>query len=538
MKVKKRLQIAQYFTLHTSHFILYISCLFAAVCLISCESDKGRPPAQKEVKQAEPVYDASVCSESYPYGGFYPKDPQKLQEVVDKFLKDAGHQDVPGQPVAVISPHAGYMFSAPVAAYSYKALENIEPETLILVGPSHIYYQSTGAPLQGASILTEGLFKNPLGTLTIDSEIAKKIVAADPKLFRYEPLAFTGPAGSEHCLEVQLPFLQRVLKKEFKIVMILVNEENLSLTEKLAKAVANACAGKKVILIASSDLAHYPPYEAANKIDRETLNSFETLEPEEILMRSAELLRQQVSVPQPACTACGLAAIMTVVTAAKRLGADSSKLLKYANSGDAYPPGKDKVVGYGALVLYRAAKESPISPEGQKTLLTIARNAITAALEKRPFGVKEGEGELAVRRGVFVTLLIDGQLRGCIGRFFSCETLPKTVAQVAPLSAFRDERFVPVTKEEIPKIKINISILSPRVPVDSVDKIVLGKHGICVQESREKSATFLPEVATEQGWNLQTFLSECCKKGGMAPDAWKKPDIIIHTYTTQVFGEK
>jgi hypothetical protein len=537
MKVEKRFPIIPDFKLLTLHFILYTSCFLAAISLISCESGDQKTTPQKAEQPTGPVYNATVCSDSYPGGGFYPKDAQKLQEVVDRFLKDAGRQDVPGEPIAVISPHAGYIFSGAVAAYSYKALENLEPETVILVGPSHAYEANVGAPLRGASILTEGVFKNPLGTLTIDSEIAKKIVAADPKLFRNESLAFTGPARSEHCLEVQLPFLQRVLKKEFKIVMILVNEEDLSLTEKLAKAVAHACAGKKVILIASSDLAHFPAYEAANKIDRETLNSFETLEPEEILMRSAESLRK--GVPQLRCTACGIAAIMTVVTAAKRLGADNSKLLKYANSGDVDIFGeRDRVVGYGALVLYRAAKESLISPEGQKTLLTIARDAITARLEKGVIAALEGEGELAARRGVFVTLLIDGQLRGCIGCFYSSRTLPETVARYAPLSAFDDTRFVPVTKEEITKINIKISILSPRVPVDSVDKIVLGKHGICVQDSLGRSATFLPEVATEQGWNMGTFLGECCRKGGMAPDAWKKPDTIIQVYTTQVFGEK
>jgi hypothetical protein len=520
----------------------FLVCILAAATILSCKSEREEPSTRKVEQRAEPIYDAAACSVDYPNGGFYPKDPRQLQDLVDKCLKEAGTQDVPGEPVAVVSPHAGYMFSAPVAAYSYKALENLEPETVILVGPSHIYRGPAGAGLKGASILTEGSFRNSLGALSIDSEIARKIVAADPKLFRNEPLAFRGTARSEHSLEVQLPFLQRVLKKEFKIVMILVNDEDVSLSDKLGKAIADACAGKKVILIASSDLTHRPPYSDACEIDQETIKSFLTLDPGKILKRSEELMRRDV--PQLECTACGLAAVMTVFSAARKLGADSIKLLKYANSGDTYPPSKDSVVGYGALVLYRAAGGGFISPKGQKTLLSIARESITAALEGRPFKPKEGEGELAARRGVFVTLLINGQLRGCKGCFDSLyeeplPTLPKTIAQVALSSAFQDTtRFQPVTKQEIPKIKIRISILSPLVPVDSVDKIVLGKHGILIQDSRGRGATFLPEVATEQGWNLQTLLTECCIKGHMAPDAWKKPDTKIFVYTTQVFGEE
>jgi AmmeMemoRadiSam system protein A len=358
----------------------------------------------------------------------------------------------------------------------------------------------------------------------------------------YEQFNFEPHRHREHAIETQVPFLQLALAGNFRIVAIAVTNFEMGFVKKVADALAEVFKGKKVLLVASTDLTHYPPYEKANEIDAQMMESWKTLDGAEIVEREAELVREHPIALRDGCAMCGRAAVAIVVEAAKLLDADSIELLKYANSGDTPRGSKDEVVGYGAAVVYEKIKLGELSRAGQRFLLKVAREAITTYIAEGKLPAFEANSEeLKMKRAVFVTLMKHDKLRGCIGCFSSDEELPITVAKFAVCSGMEDTRFDPVREREMKDIKIEISILSEEFKkVKSVDEIVLGKHGIRVVDPRTgRSGTYLPGVPIDHNMTLETFLSKCCaEKLGVAADAWKKGKVDIYTYTTQKFGEK
>ncbi|GAI03683.1 unnamed protein product, partial [marine sediment metagenome] len=191
-------------------------------------------------------------------GAFYPGNRLLLQRQVDGFLAKAKKVELEGKLIALISPHAGYIYSGPVAAYTYKQLTGRDFDTVILIGPSH------RGGFAGASVYNQGPYQTPLGLIEVDSDLANKIIAQD-KSIRYISQAH----NREHSLEVQLPFLQRTLK-DFKIIPILISEPSLKNCRILADAIFKSIKGKKVLIIASTDLSHYQPYKEACRLDKIT----------------------------------------------------------------------------------------------------------------------------------------------------------------------------------------------------------------------------------------------------------------------------
>ncbi len=462
-------------------------------------------------------------------GAFYPGNRLLLRRQVDGFLAKAKKVELEGELIALISPHAGYIYSGPIAAYSYKQLKKKDFDTVILIGPSH------RVGFAGASIYNQGPYQTPLGLVEVDSDLASKIIAQD-KSIRYIPQAHI----REHSLEVQLPFLQRTLK-DFKIVPILISEPSLKNCQILADAIFKSIKGKKVLIVASTDLSHYQPYNKARQLDKVTLDAIVTLNPEEVAKKG---------------DMCGQAAVLTTILLARRLGADKAIVLKYLNSGDTAGP-KDGVVGYGAVAISKkgekemegayfkrsekqgsAHRAGSYSKKEREELLKIARDSIKSYLTTRkPPRIETENPKLKQKRGVFVTLRRGKALRGCIGFIEPIFPLYHAISECAISAATKDTRFPPVTEGELPKITIEISVLSPTKRVVSVDEIKMGVHGVVAKKGLNQGI-FLPQVATETGWSKEEFLGHLCRgKAGLPSDAWKDKDTEIYIFTVEKFKD-
>jgi AmmeMemoRadiSam system protein A len=178
----------------------------------------------------------------------------------------------------------------------------------------------------------------------------------------------------------------------------------------------------------------------------------------------------------------------------------------------------------------------PLSDKDGLLLLQTAREAIGARLAGRPPRFPASPPELAVQCGAFVTLKVEGRLRGCIGHITACQPLVDAVRDAAVSSAFEDPRFPPLRPEEWPRVRIEISVLSPFQLMTDIRRIIVGVHGIMVQ-SGQRSGLLLPQVATEQGWGREAFLAHGCRKAGLPADAWRLPETRIEVFTAAVFQE-
>ena len=465
-------------------------------------------------------------------GAFYPCDAQTLSVQIDNFLNKANVEEVKAEIFALISPHAGYIYSGPVAAFGYKAIKSRNYKTVIILGPSHFF------GFNGISVWPQGSFRTPLGDVLVDEKFTKELIAQIQKA-RFIPEAF----AKEHSLEVQIPFLQKVLGNfsaiegggvtthcGWKIVPIVMGRLNLQDCKRLASVLKKIIAGRRdVLVVASTDLSHYHPYSEAIDIDKRTLSYIENFDFDglwrEALIGNAEL--------------CGLRSVITTLILAKEQNINGVKVLKYANSGDT-AGGKGKVVGYASVIIYNEEnrEENMLNKEEREKLLKIARDSFENYItngERLNFTVDDSA--LTKVQGAFVTLNEKGQLRGCIGRIIADKPLFQVVADMAIEAATGDPRFPPVTKKELSDIEVEISVLSPFEKIDDVSKIEVGKHGIMMRRGFN-SGLLLPQVATEYGWDRDTFLGHTCYKAGLPTDAWKDKATEIYIFSAEVFSEK
>jgi hypothetical protein len=469
-------------------------------------------------------------------GQFYPDDPEQLAYLTDNYIASAKPSKTRGTLVACLAPHAGFVFSGPVAGYTYRALQGQDVDTAILIGLCH------GYPLRGASIYPRGFFETPLGKVPINEALAKKIMDRS-SLIEDIPAAHAG----EHSLETQLPFLQRIFKK-ITIVPLLIGNPSLKICKEIGLAIAAAVKQERVIVIASSDMSHFPSYADAVRLDKQAIMSILTLKPEQLDSNIDRLMNEGAG--NVSCVMCGAGANETTMYAAQALGADSAALLKYANSGDT-AGSKDRVVGYASVIFTKSRKEESamtqenvvfsIQPENQKILLQIARKSIAAFIKekKMPRVSAREDSELQGLAAVFVTLTKDnGNLRGCIGTTEARYPLIDAVNQLAVSAAFQDPRFSPVAESELPDIHIEISVLSPLKQIQSSDEITPGVHGVVV-ERNGNAGLFLPQVWEHFPNDKEAFMGELCsQKAGLPRDSWKKDKTIkIYTFTVFAFEE-
>ena len=483
---------------------------------IQTEKPNIRPPAL-----AGTWYKGEPAALKKDVEGYLARVPQKL---IREFQSQKIH--------AVITPHAGHTYSGQGEAYLYALLKNRPIKRVILIGPS--YY----AGYRGVAVSQFTHYQTPLGKVPLDRAVCRQLLAGGG-LFRDEPVA----EKREHSLEIQLPFLQTVLK-DFKLVPLIIGRINQSDYATAAKTIKKFI-DDETLIIASSDFTHYgknfrhTPYKKdirANieKTDRAALQHALDLNGSRFVSH----------VEENNLTICGYRPIALMLSL---LPADApGRLLHYYTSGDANRDYSHSV-SY-ASVVFTERQQSPdligtaddkLNRAEEQTLLKLARATLKTYLkdQTRP-DLKDYRLTpfLKKKSGIFVTLKKNGRLRGCIGRIFDPQPLAESTIEYTIHSAIHDSRFRSVTLDEEPDLHIEISVLSPMRRVKGYRDIVVGPHGVYLVKG-SRSAVFLPQVAPEQGWDRKEMLEQLCLKAGLAKGAWKQPDMQFFVFTAHVFQE-
>ena len=479
-------------------------------------------------RETESAHAEAVVRPPAVAGGFYPGDGSALRADMQRYLSQVEAKPLPGKLVALIVPHAGYMYSGPVAAYAYRQLQGRHYDTVVVIGPSHRAFFS------GAALSSADQWATPLGSVPVDRSACDALSQSD-----HGARVFDDAHESEHSIEVQLPFLQTTLG-DFKLLPILMADFSEQNCSALAQGLAQWARGRSVLLIASSDMSHYPAYEDAVRVDGETLKSIETLDAGKVAATTKKLMSQGVA--NLSTCLCGEGPVRTVLEAARLLGADRVEELRYANSGDVAGGSRDRVVGYCAVAICGKevgtvrSGEGELSPAQQQRLLSVARGAIEEYVRTgRRIEIEESDPALLRPGAAFVTLRERGELRGCIGILEARAPLIETVRDRAIMAATSDPRFPPVGTEELPELEVEVSVLSPLRKVASADEIDISKHGIVVQAGQQ-SGVFLPQVAQETGWSREVLLGHLCRdKAGLPSDTWKR-GANLYVFTVQAFS--
>ncbi len=522
-------------------------CFLLAVLLLSCGQGEGsgiiaEPEAtgQSRVAEIPPVLRPSVA------GSFYPADAKELRADIERYFESANVPDIKGKIAAVIVPHAGYVYSGPVAAYAYKAIArafesqesglNKKPDAVVVLAFDHRGRDA------GVSVYYRGVVETPLGQAPVNETIARELLESDRRI-SFRDKVFVG----EHSAEVQIPFIQVALPG-VPVVPVLFGWQGLESIGAVSRGLEKIARHHDILVVASTDLSHYHPYEKANSLDGETVKMMLACDPEKMTRYLSEHNDRM----------CGPGPVLAALTFAKSQGA-SPVLLKYANSGDT-GGNKAGVVGYAAVAFVKKDSEQPspgeaasadaskketeetpsyvLTDDDKKLLLQLARRSLESYVRDRKMLKVEPPASPILREdgAAFVTLNKDGNLRGCIGSMRATAPLYETVIEMAVAAASRDPRFKPVRPEELKDIHIEISVNTPLRPVNGPDEIELGKHGVVVSQGM-RQGVYLPQVATETGWTKEEFLSSlCAHKAGLAPDAYKK-GAQLYVFTSIVFEE-
>ena len=461
-------------------------------------------------------------------GRFYAADKQTLSRDIAKFFESCENTPSGWNVRAVISPHAGYVFSGKIAAEAFHSIPaNTVYKNIFIIGSSHVML------FDGASVYNTGDFITPLGKATVNREIADRLISEN-KVFNFPVSAHL----QEHSIEVQIPFIQSYFKETPPIVPVIIGTHNESTVKKIAEALRPYFTPDNLFVI-SSDFSHYPSYADANRTDSITALSISSGKPETFLYTLKKNSEEEV--PGLATSMCGWTSGLTLLYLS---GADKNleiKHLDYCNSGDSPYGNKSEVVGYHAFtVIDRQNKTERSDNESMDIVFTraeknqifkIAENSIRTMLYEKKKIVqdeKEMTDNLRKQLGAFVTLKINGSLRGCIGRFISADPLYIVISESAISSAFEDPRFSPLTKEEFEKTEIEITVLGPMRKISDISEIVLGKHGIYIKKEYH-SGTMLPQVATENNWTVEEFLGYTSRdKAGIGWTGWKDAEIFIY----------
>ena len=467
---------------------------------------------------------------------FYEGNAQRLSQEVDSFLALYRGSADSRRVAALIVPHAGYYYSGNVAASAYMALNPKLPyKRIFLLGPSHHEW------LDGASVNTEAdYYATPLGNVKVDRETGMVLTTTDgtdltdsEKVFFYRPEAH----DREHCLEVQLPFLQRRLGDVPPIVPIIISTNDFQKLSRMAEALKPYFTDENLFVI-SSDFSHYPTYEDAYEADGKTGKAIESGDVGQFIAAIEKNARSGKR--NLATSACGEFAIITLM-----LMLDSNyevKHLVYQNSGDIGDTDHSRVVGYHSFAILRNGTggngqtrtntDFVLSDNDKKKLKEIALNSIKDSLDGKSVSVRVSPMQdypmLSKKCGAFVSLHKHGHLRGCIGHFGEDTPLYEIVAEMARAAAFEDPRFMPVSREELDDIDIEISVLTPMRRIQSLDEFELHRHGIYIRKGY-RSGTFLPQVADEVNWTKEEFVGHCSQdKAGLGWNGWKDAELYVY----------
>lgn len=469
-------------------------------------------------------------------GSWYPASA----EAIEAMLPEEPAGPVLPHPAAIVVPHAGYAYSVDVAAAAYSRLPAEEYEKVVILAPSHCVAMRRSFSVEPAADVA-----TPFGTVSFPLELHDALAALPGA--RFVPAAHP----DEHAIDIQLPLVKRYLP-HCAVGGLVVGEWNARIPEDAERLRAFAkefrkILDKKTLVVVSSDFTHYGrsfgylPFrdnvqERLRALDGEMI---EALSKNDSLAWSDALARTGATV----CGASPLHLLLAALPEEARF-----ERLAYATSGEKTRDWSH-VVSYAALAVFAdwsaplkaspAAEALPgaLSGEAGAALVRIARRSLRAAVagesveeETLPAAV---EKELRQPRGAFVTLTENGDLRGCIGRILSDEPVGRVVREMAAAAALEDPRFPPVRPDELDALKLEVSVLTEPKGVAGPEDIVLGRDGILLGK-RGRRAVFLPQVAPEQGWDLETTLSQLSLKAGLPPDAWKS-GASFETFQTQIF---
>jgi AmmeMemoRadiSam system protein B/AmmeMemoRadiSam system protein A len=439
-------------------------------------------------------------------GLFYPADRETCAAQIDACLKAAMPASV--DPKVLVAPHAGYIYSGVVAGTAYATLKNRRGtiNRVVLLGPNH------RVGFSGIALSTAERWATPLGEIPVDMEAMAKLRGLPDVMVADEPFA------QEHSLEVHLPFLQAVLG-DFTLVPVLVGD---AAPELVAQALRECWGGPETLIVVSSDLSHFHDHDTATQMDGEAARAIEVLRP--------DLLRDE--------QACGNRPLRGLMLEARRRDLRVTAL-DVRNSGDTQG-NPERVVGYGSFA-FEYAESARLNEADRRTLLDAAVASIRYGLEhgREPaLTVRNVSRTLLAMRACFVTLTLDGALRGCIGSVVPHRPLLQDVVTNAYSAAFADRRFAPLTAAELDRLDVEISILSHQRPISfDSEKALLAalrpdRDGLVIADE-DKRALFLPTV-----WHTlphaQQFLLQLKRKAGMADDHWS-PSFRATRFTTETF---
>lgn len=456
-------------------------------------------------------------------GSFYPEKRSELEEKIDRLTRriKTGQVQKPAHTSlkALILPHAGYIYSGQTAAHASLVLKRNQFDKVIVMAPDH------RVGLTNAAVSDVVAYETPLGLIKLHDAAAG--LRRKSNLFQAVPES----DRSEHSLEVVLPFLQTYLK-DFELIPIVVGRGDIA----RITAEIDPLLDERTLLVVSSDLSHYLPYSQATERDQATIRMILNLEIDNLLEREN--------------AACGKIPILMAMSMARRHGWQPL-LLHYSNSGDTAGDHR-RVVGYTAIAFYGGSamqgnhdSSRNLSQHQGQTLIKLARQTISQKVGRisdkiDPDSLRDLDFQES--RGTFVTLTIDGQLRGCIGSLETTESILEGVRHNAVNAAFSDPRFPKLEAEELDKIEIEVSILTDPQPLEYRDgKDLLSKlrphvDGVILSKG-SASATFLPQV-WKQLPQPDKFLSHLCRKAGLPANEWEKGELEILTYQVQYFEEE
>lgn len=459
-------------------------------------------------------------------GTFMQADPAALTREIDNYLHPARAAAQPGDcPKALIAPHAGHIYSGRTAGRAYALLAPFGAAAggpirrVVLLGPAHRVYVK-GVALPGADA-----FATPLGTVPVDALGAMAVADLPFVVTRADVHA------QEHSLEVHLPFLQRVLGN-FELLPLVVGDVAPA---QVAELLERLWGGPEVLVVISTDLSHFHSYEQANTIDAASCA--------QVMALDAVLTHEQ---------ACGATPVNGMLQLARRKGLRITELER-CNSGDTganTPQGRQRVVGYASFALYEeqhvsTSKAQALTTEQGACVVQIARAALHAAVGAAvPAAQGTHDDDLQMPGASFVTLTQQGQLRGCIGSLQAHRPLAQDVRANAQAAALQDPRFSPVRAGEAAGLGVEVSVLTPSVPLTFANQahalwqLRPGVDGVvfeCVHEGRAYRSTFLPQV-WEQLPNVLNFMAHLKVKAGLSANFWS-PAVRLAVYQVQKFYE-
>jgi len=531
-RTEDRRQRTSVFRLLSSIFLMIVLAGIAAIFFWKIYAPKEAPA------QPAKVVLRSLLAER----GWYPADANALSRQIEGFFQKADIKPI-NNVIALILPHAGYTYSGQTAVSGLKAIAK-QYERIIVIGPSHYL------PLEEVlSVPRATHYQTPLGEIPLDVEFINKLLKYS--VFQNIPHAHQ----YEHSVQIELPLLQHC-QEDFKLVPIVAGHCSLETINK-AGTILQSLLGPETLVIASSDFTHYGPRfdyvpfkenvpEQIKKLDMGAYEHIARLDTKGFLE-----YREKTG-----ATICGYVPIAILLSMLDE--GVKAELIKYTTSGQLTGDFSNPV-SYLSVVFSGSWANCPeiqpqtstssidlennpgLTEEDKKELLSLARKTISYTLQNQripevsDLDVTISEA-MARPRAAFVTLKKNSQLRGCIGDIFPQRPLYRSVILNAINASLNDRRFPTVTEDEFNNITIEISALTAPQPIDSYNEIRIGTDGVVLNKDG-RSAVFLPQVAPEQGWDLDQTLTHLSLKAGLPAEAWKAGANFL-VFQADVFGEE